>query len=116
MMQGGDIEGALSLYSAGFYEVTSRAEWQVLLENQRDRCDAPKTHTLVSWNVFNAFGTNAGTRTTLVYDVQYSSCRVSEKMITFKPDDGKIQIQGHWLKKQPGKQGDKGESQVTLKT
>ena len=113
-MQGGDIEGALSLYSAGFYEVTSRAEWMTLLENQRDRCGAPKTHTLVSWNVFNSFGTHAGTRTTLVYDVEYTSCRMSEKMIIFKPDDGVIRIQGHLLKKEPGKQEDKAE--LTLKT
>jgi len=45
-MQGGDIEGALSLYSARFYEVTSRAEWLAFLENQRARCGKPETHPL----------------------------------------------------------------------
>jgi hypothetical protein len=115
-IQGEDLEGALSLYSARFYEATSRSDWLGVLESQRARCGTPKTHTLIAWNVFSSFGTNGGVRTTLTYDVQYSNCRMSEKMITFKPDDGIIQIQGHWLKKEPRKQDDKGESQVTLKT
>jgi hypothetical protein len=115
-MHGGDMEGALSLYSARFYEVTSRAEWLVFLQNQRARCGAPKTHSLVTWNVLNTFGTNAGTRTMLVYDVQYSSCRVSEKMTIFKPSGGRIQIQGHFLTPKAGNQNDKGDSQATLKT
>lgn len=115
-MQAGDVEGVLSLYSAHFYGVTSRADWLTFLENQRARCGAPKTHTLVTWNVFNAFGTNAGTTTTLVYDVQYSSCRVSEKMIIFKPSGGNIQIQGHFLAPKAGTHDEKGDSQATLST
>lgn len=113
-VQSEDLAGALSLYSARFYEATSRADWLAILESQRDRCGTPKTHKLVSWNVFSSFGTNAGVRTTLVYDVQYSSCRMSEKMIIFKPDDGKIQIQGHSLN--AGPQKDKAESPATLRT
>jgi hypothetical protein len=113
-VQSGDIEGVLSLYSARFYDVTSRADWFVFLQNQRARCGTPKTHSLTTWNVFSSIGTNSGTRTTLVYDVQYSSCRVSEKMIIFKPSGGKIQIQGHLLKPEAGNQNNKGESQATL--
>jgi hypothetical protein len=116
MMRGGDIEGALSLYSARFYEVTSRADWLAFLQQQRARCGAPKNHSLVTWNVLNSFGTNAGTTTTLVYDVQYSSCRVSEKMTIFKPSSGKIQIQGHILAPRAGMQNDNGDSQATLRT
>jgi hypothetical protein len=115
-IQGGDIEGVLSLYSARFYEVTSRADWVAFLENQRARCGTPKTHSLVTWNVLNSFGTNAGTTTTLVYDVQYSSCRVSEKMTLFKPSGEKIQIQGHFLTPKAGIQNDKEDSRATLKT
>jgi hypothetical protein len=115
-MQGGDIEGALSLYSARFYGITSRADWRVFLENQRARCGTPETHALVTWNVFNSFGTNAGTTTTLVYDVQYASCQVSEKMTFFKPSGGKIQIQGHFLQPKAGIQSDKTDSPATLKT
>jgi len=51
-----------------------------------------------------------------VYDVQYSSCRVSEKMTIFKPSGGKIQIQGHFLTPKAGVQNDKGDSQPTLRT
>jgi hypothetical protein len=114
-MVSGDIEGVLSLYSARFYEVTSRADWRVFLENQRTRCGTPKTYSLVTWNVFSSFGTNSGTRTTLVYDVQYSSCRVSEKMTIFKPSGGKIQIQGHFLTPKEGIRNEKGDSPA-LKT
>jgi hypothetical protein len=115
-MQGGDVEGVLSLYSARFYEVTSPTDWRVFLENQRARCGTPKSHSLVTWNVFNAFGTNAGTTTTLVYDVHYSNCRVSEKMTIFKPSGGKIQIQGHFLTPKAGIQNEKGDSQTALST
>ena len=68
-VQGGDIEGVLPLYSARFYVVTSRADWLAFLQNQRARCGTPETHSLVTWNVLNSFGTNAGITTTLVYDV-----------------------------------------------
>jgi hypothetical protein len=115
-LQAGDVEGVLSLYSARFYEVTSRAKWRAFLENQRLRCGAPKSHSLVTWNVFSAFGTNAGTTTTLVYDVQYSSCRVSEKMTLFKPSGGNVQIQGHFLTPKAGAQNDKADSQSALST
>ena len=115
-MQGEDLEGVLRLYSARFYLVTPRADWLAFLQNQRSRCGTPKSHTLVTWNVLNSFGTNAGTTTTLVYDVQYASCRVSEKMTIFKPSGGKIQIQGHFLTPKAGIQNDKGDSQPTLTT
>jgi hypothetical protein len=115
-MQGGEIESVLPLYSARFYVVTSRADWLAFLQNQRARCGRPKTHSLVTWNVLNSFGTKAGTTTTLVYDVQYSSCRVSEKMTIFKPSGGKIQIQGHFLTPKAGVQNDKGDLQPTLRT
>ena len=101
-MQAGDVEGALSLYSARFYAVTPRADWRAFLENQRSRCGTPKTHSLTTWNVFNSIGTNAGSTTTLVYDVQYSSCQVAEKMTFFKPSGGTVQIQGHLCSRRRG--------------
>ncbi len=115
-MQAGDVEGALSLYSARFYAVTPRADWRAFLENQRTRCGTPKTHSLTTWNVFNSIGTNAGSTTTLVYDVQYSSCQVAEKMTFFKPSGGTVQIQGHFMQPKAGTPSDKLESQATLKT
>jgi hypothetical protein len=111
-MISGNIEDVLSLYSPQFYEVTSRAEWLTFLENQRARCGTPKTYSLVTWNVFSSIGTNSGTRTTLVYDVQYSNCRVSEKLTIFKPSGGKSQIQGHFMTPKAGTQNDKRESQA----
>jgi hypothetical protein len=115
-LRGGDVEGVLPFYSARFYEATSRPDWHAILESQRARCGTPKSHTLASWNVFSSFGTNSGVRTTLVYDVQYASCRMSEKMIVFKPSGGEIQIQGHALTPKAGIQNDKRESQATFST
>jgi hypothetical protein len=115
-MQGGDIDGALSLYSAQFYAVTSRADWLAFLQHQRARCGAPKTHALVTWHVVNTFGTNAGTSTTLVYEVQYASCRVAEKMTIFKPSGGKTQIQGHLVTPRAAAPGDREAAQRTLST
>ena len=115
-IQAGDLAGVLPLYSARFFEATSRTDWLDFLEQQRARCGTPKTHSLISWNVLSTFGTNAGIRTTLVYDVQYSSCRVSETMTIFKPAGGEIQIQGHFLRPKAGLQNEKGNPQETLKT
>jgi len=115
-IQAADFEGALSLYSPRFYEVTTRAEWLGFLQDQRARCGAPTAHSLAKWNVFSSFGTNSGTRTTLVYDVQYSTCRMSETMTIFKPSAGKIQIQGHFMKPKAGLQNDKVQSEPTLNT
>lgn len=115
-MQAGDVEGVLSFYSARFYEVTPRADWRTFLENQRTRCGTPKTHSLTTWNVFNSIGTNAGSTTTLVYDVQYENCQVSEKITFFKPAGGAVQIQGHFMQPKAGTPSDKLDSQATLKT
>lgn len=114
-MQGGDVEGALSFYSPRFYKATSRIEWLAFLQDQRARCGVPKTHSLKTWTVFSSIGRNAGTRTTLVYDVQYTSCRMSEKMTIFKPDGGEIRIDGHFLKPEAGKEHQL-DSETTLKT
>jgi hypothetical protein len=115
-IRGGDIAGVLSLYSARFFEVTPRASWLAFLEKQKTECGIPNRHSLLTWNVVNAFGTNAGTTTTLVYDVQYSNCRVSEKVIVFKPSGGQMQIQGHYLTPAAGVQNNKENSRATLST
>ncbi len=115
-LRGADLDGVLALYSTRFYQITSRADWRVFLENQRARCGTPKAHSLTTWHVFSSFGANSGTTTTLVYEVQYSNCRMSEKMTIFKPSGGKIQIQGHFLTPRAQMPTEPGESQATLKT
>jgi hypothetical protein len=97
-MDAGDIPGALSLYSARFYQVTSRAEWLQWLSDLRARCGPPRSHSLSSWKVMSTIGTNGGMRATLVYDVQYSSCRMSESFTIFKPTGGKTQVDAHLQK------------------
>lgn len=94
MMQSSDIEGALALYSPRFYQVTSRADWANFLQGQRDRCGVPKTHALVTWNVFSSMGTDSGVRTTLVYDVHYSNCRVSESSRSSSLPTGRFRSRG----------------------
>jgi hypothetical protein len=114
-MKGGDIEGVLPFYSAGFYEETSPTEWRTILEDQRARCGVPQSYSLVNWNVFSSFGSNSGTRTTLIYAVRYSRCRVRETLTTFKPSGGNIQIQRHVLKRDTEGPGE-GDSQSPMKT
>ena len=116
MMQGSDMQGVLGLYSPRFYQVTSRADWLNFLQQQQARCGVPKTHALVTWNVFSSMGSDSGVRTILVYDVHYTHCRVSEKLTTFKPTGGSIQIQGHFLTPMSGTPDDKAAAQSTLKT
>lgn len=116
MMQGSDVEAVLALYSPRFYAVTPRADWLSFLKNQRARCGVPKSHSLVTWNVFSSMGADAGVRATLVYDVHYSNCQVSEKITTFKSSDGKIQILGHFLAPKLDVPDDKTAAQATLKT
>jgi hypothetical protein len=112
-MQGDDIAGVLSLYSSRFYGATSRGDWLAFLNDLHARCGALKSHSLATWTVFNSFGANAGTRTTLIYDVQYSSCQMSEKMTAFKPDGGQIQIEAHFLTPKVPAPDHKGSAQTT---
>lgn len=114
-IRSGDIEGVLPLYSPQFYEATSLTDWLALLQNQRVRCGSPKSHSLVTWHVWSSIGTSAGVRTTLEYDVQYTSCRMSEKMTIFKPSGGKLQIQGHFLTPRVGKHDGPENSQPTIR-
>lgn len=111
-----DLDGMLSLYSPRFFEATSRDQWRQFLEEQRSRCGTPQSHTLINWNVFSSFGSNAGVRTTLVYDVKYSNCRVAEKLTIFKPSGGEIQIQGHFFTPKEGDPADKTSSTEIFKT
>jgi hypothetical protein len=111
-----DMEGILALYSPRFYEMTSRDKWKGILEDVRSRCGTPQSHSLVNWNVVNSFGSNSGTRTTLTYDVKYSSCRIAETMTVFKPSKGAIQIQGHFFRYEDREIEDGGKATESLKT
>jgi hypothetical protein len=115
-MQGGNVANVLAFYSPRFYSVTSRADWLAFLNDLHARCGTPKTHSLITWNVFSSLGTHAGTRTTLVYDVQYSTCRLSEKMTVFKPDGGQIRIDGHLLTPKAPVPDDKGSVQAAARS
>jgi hypothetical protein len=111
-----DIDGVLGLYSPRFFAATSRDHWRQFLDEQRSRCGTPQSHRLVSWNVFSSFGSNAGVRTTLVYDVNYSSCRFAETLTIFKPSGGEIQIQGHVFTPKENDPGKGKDSPDTYKT
>jgi hypothetical protein len=111
-----DLDGILSLYSPRFFAVTSRDHWRQFLEEQRLRCGTPQSHELINWTVFSSFGSNAGVRTTLVYDVHYSSCRFAETLTIFKPSGGVIQIQGHFFKPKENEPGKGKDSPDTFRT
>jgi hypothetical protein len=111
-----DLDGVLALYSPRFFAATSRDRWRQVLEEQRSRCGTPQSHTLINWHVFSSFGSNAGVRTTLVYEVNYSSCRVAETLTIFKPSGSEIQIEGHFLTPKEGDPADKTSSPQIFKT
>lgn len=98
VVAGPDVAAALSLYSPQFFEVTPRDNWANTLKQIRDRCGTPKSHTLKTWSVNSRFGTNGGSSATLVYDVEYTQCHMSETITTFRPDGGERKIIGHYFK------------------
>jgi hypothetical protein len=110
-----DLDGMMSLYSPRFFAVTSRDHWREILEEQRSRCGTPQSHALISWKVLSSVGSNAGVRTTLVYDVKYSSCQVAETLIIFKPSGGENQIQGHFFRQKENDPGKAKDSPDTFK-
>jgi hypothetical protein len=98
VVAGPDTAATLSLYSPQFFEASPRDEWANTLRQLRIRCGPPISHTLKSWAVNNRAGTNAGSNVTLVYDVAYAQCHMSETISTFRPDGGERKIIGHLFK------------------
>jgi hypothetical protein len=92
----GDYESILSLYSPKFLAQTSREDTRTFLVNVHNRCGVPMSHTLQNWRVFSDFSSGS-TQVDLLYDVSYSRCRVSERILVLRPSGGKAQILGHHL-------------------
>jgi hypothetical protein len=111
-----DLDGVLALYSPRFFAATSRDHWRQFLGEQRLHCGTPQSHELIKWTVFSSFGSNAGVRTTLIYDVKYSSCRFAETLTLFKPSGGEIQIQGHFFRAKENDPGKGRDSPDTFTT
>jgi hypothetical protein len=110
-MKSDDVAGALALYSPKFFDGTPRDQWLATLKNLRERCGMPASHTLKNWMVTNTVGTNGGSNTTLVYDVKYTSCRLTETLVVSRPEDGDDKIIRHVLKLEgamPDKAGSAG--------
>jgi len=97
-LNGADVTPALALYSPRFFEGTPRDQWLATLQGVRERCGMPTSHSLENWVVTNHLGTDSGSSATLVYDVKYASCRLSETLVVFKPDGGEDKIVRHILK------------------
>jgi hypothetical protein len=93
-----DVTGALAFYSPRFFAGTPRDQWLATLQGVRERCGMPTSHSLENWVVTNHFGTDSGSSATLVYDVKYASCRLSETLVVFKPEGGEDKIVRHILK------------------
>jgi hypothetical protein len=92
----GDYESILSLYSPMFLATTSRENTRSFLVNVHNRCGVPMSHTLQNWRVFSDFSSGS-TQVDLLYDVSYSRCRMSERILVLRPSGGKAQILGHHL-------------------
>jgi hypothetical protein len=90
-----DLDGALALYSQGFFATTPRRDWRRVLEDMSARCGAPRTHALTTWSQSTNFGTDSGSRSVLVYEVGYDRCRVVERFTVLRPRNGAAQIVSH---------------------
>jgi hypothetical protein len=93
-----DASGALAFYSPKFFAGTPRDQWLATLQGVRERCGTLRSHALKNWMVTNQVGTQSGSTTTLIYDVNYTSCRLTETMVVSRPDGGEDKIIRHVLK------------------
>jgi hypothetical protein len=78
---------ALDQRDSQFFWTFSREAILARLNEIRTRCGLPTAHALTSWKV-QRFGTDSARTSTLVYDVQYTSCRTSETIMVQRPDGG----------------------------
>jgi hypothetical protein len=92
----GDYETVLSLYSQQFFAKTTREQFRDLLMSVHTRCGAPKTHVLKGSTITSSLTDGSG-QATLIYDVTYDRCRLSEVIRIAKPDNGEPKILGHQL-------------------
>ena len=92
----GDYESILALYSPKFLAQTSREDIRTFLVNVHHRCGVPVSHTLQSWRIFSDFSSGS-TQVDLLYNVSYSRCRMSERILVLRPSGEKAQILGHHL-------------------
>ena len=93
----GKVEDVLPLYGDAFYAITPRADWARTLHEIRTRCGTPTSHTLASWQVTTRVGARAGTTAQLQYTVEYSGCRMNERITVDTPDGHPPAIVGHQL-------------------
>jgi hypothetical protein len=96
----GDINGVLGLYSDRFYSATPRADWSRTLHGMHDRCGAVRSHKLLNWSQSRQLFSDgdSGSRSTLVYDVTYDSCEVTEAFTISRPEDGTPKIMSQSIK------------------
>jgi len=113
-MSTGDVAAALRFYSEKFFATTPRPEFERTLTDLTQRCGKVTSHKLASWATNSTIGTNAGSTTMLLYDVQYSACETSETMKIFKADGGAPQIVAHAIKVQQGKSQHAGKPSQTI--
>jgi hypothetical protein len=96
----GERQTILELYSDEFYEVTTREEWSRLLETVALKLGSYQQHELISWQTKSLVGTGGvGTLAVFVYRVQYSKYDATETLTLFKSiGDSSFRIMGHQIK------------------
>ena len=89
-----DYDGIIALYSPEFLSKTPREQIRRILLSVHNRCGIPKSHTLQTWRVFSDL-TRGSTQVDLSYDVTYSRCRMSERIVVARHHGEKVQILSH---------------------
>jgi hypothetical protein len=94
-VRAGDLDALPALYSGRFLAVTPRDKLVAMLQEVKDRCGVPQSHSLERWTVQSHIGGEAGSRVTLVYEARYTTCGTTETLTIFEPDGGAAKIEGH---------------------
>lgn len=89
-----DYDGIIALYSPEFLSKTPPEQIRRVLLSVHNRCGIPKSHTLQTWRVLSDLRTGS-TQVDLNYDVTYSRCRMSERIVVARHQGEKAQILSH---------------------
>ncbi len=89
-IQKSDLDGAMEVFSAKFFQETSREDWRTVLEKVSEKLGPLQSYKLVRWNVFKGTkpGGLSGTLVQLGYQVTYQKYPAQVLMVVHKPVGG----------------------------
>jgi hypothetical protein len=86
-IQKSDLDASMELFSAKFFQETSREDWRTMQEKVSEKLGPLQSHKLARWNVFKGTkrGGLSGTAVELGYEVTYEKYPAQVLMVVYKP-------------------------------